>query len=413
MPYQQLSKIFHMDRTSARFSRNRELAEARLQADATFRTGITGDAGELFLAIPHELSLLNESVLRTERRISLGLSNLPSTARGWLIRSLVIDEVVSTNALENIHSTRRQIAEALAEASGSKNNLATKRFRELAKLYLGLSSSDTYPPSHVEDIRSIYDRVMSGEDLGPSERPDGKLFRKDQVEIIGEGGKVLHEGAHPESAIIDGLNQMLALAASEEIPETYSAIMSHYLFESIHPFYDGNGRCGRYLLALYLSKPLSTLTTLSLSRTLAENKSRYYRSFKIAEDPLNHGELTFFVIAMLKSIQDAQLSLIDRLDASANELSLAEARLENLGSELLLKEQEKELLSMLLQVALFGAFPTATLEECAAVLQLSKQQTRRYLGRLQERGLVSIHSKRPLLAELSTRTLQELSPRTS
>ena len=65
------------------------------------------------------------------------------------------------------------------------------------------------------------------------------------------------------------IDRMIELVASPDIPQTYSAILSHFLFEYIHPFYDGNGRTGRYLLALYLSEPLSETTVLSLSRVIA------------------------------------------------------------------------------------------------------------------------------------------------
>lgn len=408
MSYEQLSKLFHMDNSSERFATNRALAQERLTADATFRTGITTQAGELFLAVPHELSLLNESVLRMERRISLGLSSLPGVARGWLIRNLVINEVVSTNELENIHSTRRQISEVLEESSQDERALADKRFRELAKLYLGLSDPHTALPERVEDIRAIYDQVMAGEKLGSKDMPDGRLFRSGQVEVLGDGNKVLHEGVYPEAAIIEGLGQMMALAESDEIPQTYSAIACHYVFEHIHPFYDGNGRTGRYLLALYLSRPLSTLTTLSLSGTIAENKSRYYKSFKGVEDPLNHGELTFFVIAMLQNIQEAQLALVDRLDKSASRLSRAMNLLDALSGELGLSEHEQNLMGMLLQVALYGAFPTATLDECATFLHLSKQSARKYLARLEGRGLVLVQKKRPLMVQLSQAAMQRL-----
>lgn len=401
MAYQPLSKLFYMDDSSDRFKNNEELAAARLSADASFRLGITTGAGELFLAVPHELSVLNERVLRMERKVSLSLNSLPPVARGSLIRDLVINEVVCTNELENIHSTRRQISEVLEDADGEGESLAVKRFRELAKLYLGLSDPSVTIPQTLEDIGSVYDRVMAGEPLGKSELPDGALFRRERVEVIGRGGKVLHEGAYPESAIEEGLTKMMQIASSEEMPQTFGAILSHYLFEYVHPFYDGNGRTGRYLLALYLSRPLSTLTTLSLSRTIAENKSRYYKSFRLAESPLNHGELTFFVIDMLQNIQEAQVEIVDRLGASAQRLKRSSELLEALASDLELGERERELLSMLLQVALYGAFATTTIEECSNFLRLGRQQTRKYLLKLEERGLVTAERHRPLLFRLS------------
>jgi len=60
------------------------------------------------------------------------------------------------------------------------------------------------------------------------------------------------------------------------------------------------------MLALYLSEPLSQATVLALSSVIADNKSSCYRSFQTAEHPLNHGELTWFVIQMLEFIRIAQ-----------------------------------------------------------------------------------------------------------
>lgn len=100
MGYQSLEKIFHKDPTPERFSENKRLAEKRREAESTFRTGIVTETGELFLAVPRELSLLNEKILRVERLVSQKMRQLPPIALGALIRGLVIDEVVSTNELE-------------------------------------------------------------------------------------------------------------------------------------------------------------------------------------------------------------------------------------------------------------------------------------------------------------------------
>lgn len=409
MPYEQLAKLFHKDSSPARFEQNAELAKRRLEADATYRTGFLTPAGELFLAVPHELSVLNERVLRVERRVSLELSGLPFAAQGSLVRDLVVSEVVSTNELENIQSTRRQVSDALesAEPVSRTDPLKIRRFRELAKLYLGLSSPGAQIPVKPEDVRGIYDDVMTGEPMAKRDRPDGRLFRKGQVEVNGMGGKVLHDGVYPETAIIEGLERMMRIASSEDMPQTYSSIVAHYLFEYIHPFYNGNGRTGRYLLALYLAQPLSVLTTLSLSRAIAENKSRYYRSFKDAENPLNHGELTFFVMSMLETIRDAQAGLLERLITSRDALNTAEKLLESLTSEKGLSEKERDLLYLLVQVGLFAAFPTTTLEKCGVYLGVGKQQARRYVGRLEERGFVTASGK-PLRVGLSEEGFQAL-----
>ena len=66
--------------------------------------------------------------------------------------------------------------------------------------------------------------------------------------------------------------------AEDELDPLIKMAISHYQFEAIHPFYDGNGRTGRILNVLYLiDKNLLTLPTLYLSRYILQNKADYYR----------------------------------------------------------------------------------------------------------------------------------------
>ncbi|MFZ2526987.1 MAG: Fic family protein [Rhodococcus sp. (in: high G+C Gram-positive bacteria)] len=53
------------------------------------------------------------------------------------------------------------------------------------------------------------------------------------------------------------------------------AVVAHFIFEYTHPFYDGNGRTGRYLLALDLRQVLAPYAGLALSATVADNKDRH------------------------------------------------------------------------------------------------------------------------------------------
>ena len=360
---------------------------------------------ELFFSMPRELAVLSEAVLRREREISDSLSTLPGIARSALVRNLVISEVVSTNQLEGIHSTRKQINDLL---EGADSPSAQKRFRELAKLYMGLSDPRGFSrPEAPEDIRLIYDRVMDGENLG-SDAPDGRLFRKNAVEVIGAGGKVLHEGLMPEEAIVGALSSMLSLANSPDVPELMAAIAAHYIFEYVHPFYDGNGRTGRYLLALHLSRPLSQLTALSLSRAIADSKAAYYRAFKDAENPLNHGEITTFMICMMEYLSSAQVVLLEDLELNAGRLREAEIALRKVAEERNLPSKQLDVLFVLVQSNLFAAFPDVSLADLALAVGLTRQGARPHVKELEKLGLVVATSQKPLrfaLAEEARRLL--------
>ena len=308
LSYKRLDRLFHENTSSNRKSENEHEAQTRLTAPSSFRTGIDVGTGELFLAVPRELSIATEKILRTERKVSQLWRDLPGIACGAYVRNLIVDEVVCTNKMEGVQSTRKQIEEALEGIEGGDGeDRRTKQFIEFANLYLGLASGDVALPETPADIRALYDAVVAGT-LKAGDAPDGQLFRKFGVDIKAPTDRVVHRGVEPEDAIVSYLDKMIDLVSSEDMPEVYSALLSHYLFEYIHPFYDGNGRTGRFLLALYLSNPLSLPTTLSLCRVIAEHKGAYYKAFSVTEDPLNHGEATFFVLQMMDLVRKKSLS---------------------------------------------------------------------------------------------------------
>lgn len=397
--YEQLSRLFHHDTSTARFERNSELARRRLEADSTFRTGLMTSSGELFLAVPRELSLLTEKILGLERRVSQAYRELPPIAFDATIADLIADEVVSSNALEHVSSTKHEVLRALSTHGNRGGPRHRRRFGEFARLYQTLLEGRTRPATP-EDIRTVYDTVMEGEALG-DDAPDGRIFRARDVDIIGYGGRAIHKGVSGEAAIAQGIQDMIALVDDERIPKLYSAIMGHFYFEYLHPFYDGNGRCGRYLLALYLSSPLSILTSLSLSRMISEHRDAYYRSFRDAENPLNHGELTFFVLNLLEDIREAQSRLLERHRWATNAVDTMVERVRAIVVNRILSESEGEILFGLAQWCLFGDNFPQTWDDITRYLKVSKSTSRRLLTALEDRGLVVVTSRRPLAFAIS------------
>ena len=75
----------------------------------------------------------------------------------------------------------------------------------------------------------------------------------------------------------------------------------HYQFESIHPFYDGNGRTGRIINVLYLvMNDLLDLPILYLSRYIIENKGEYY---KLLQEVRKTDNWEIWVLYLLEGIE--------------------------------------------------------------------------------------------------------------
>lgn len=386
--YRTLEKEFYANSSSDRYTAHDALLSKRFDSDSTFKTGIALSTGELFLAVPRELSIATEHVLRRERRVSALWRALPPIALGAYIRSLIMDEVVYSNQIEGVHSTRKQI-EAALESYNQNDDHAP--FIEFAKLYLQLTDGAT-PPASLEDIRSIYDSVVA-DAISQKDLPGDTLFRSGPVEIINQHGRTIHKGVTPESAIESMMLQWIDLSRSDNIPELYSAILCHFLFGYIHPFYDGNGRTGRYLLALHLSNPLSQPTVLSLSRTIAENKAMYYKAFDTVERSLNHAEGTSFVLMMLELITQAQESLILDLSAKQDMLDVLAGRIGTLESEY--GRRGCQVLFYAAQMHLYNVLQETSLDTLARDLSISKPTARRAIQSLETIGILSRTSPRP------------------
>ena len=406
--YLTLQKLYYQDRSPDRDATVKLIAEKRRNEESSFRTGIEIASGELFLAVPAQLSILSERLLRVERKVSHLWRDLPGIAQGAYLRGLILDEIMSTNEIEGVRSTRRQIEEALESVVSQKQHTEYKRFKEFARLYLELTDKNRVYPKTPADIRRIYDSILLGE-LKEEDRPDGIIFRKDSVSIVTSSQKEVHIGVMPESEIIRMLEQMIALVNSSDIPPTFSAIISHFLFEYIHPFYDGNGRTGRYLLTLYLSEPLSLPTVLSLSSVIAENKAKYYKAFATTEASVNHGETTFFVIQMMDFIRLAQNSVIEDLEKKVRLLEIAASTLERaIETPYELVSKEKNVMFQAIQHFLFGAFPEISLENISRYSEISMQTARKYSLKLEEKGLLETVSLKPLKFRLTAQAIAAL-----
>lgn len=397
MEYRTLARLFHADRSMDSYANHDRLARQRLEADSTFTTGIGTPLGELFIATPRCVCMLTQKVLLAERQVSAMWRSIPGVMRWNYIYHAISEELLATNEMEGVRSTRKETEAAVAAArqARTEGDMEKARFGEFAKLYLNLTNRDVELPKTLEDIRDIYDKIALDE-IDDKNRPDGELFRKGDVEVQGPHGTVIHSGVSSEARISALLAQMMDLARSDTIPFLQRAIASHFLFEYIHPFYDGNGRTGRYLLALYLSNDLTLPTVLSLSRTIAENKNEYYKAFTEAEDKLNSGELTFFVYTILGLIERAQESLIEELGVKIDQLDKATVLRDELRREHALSTNATLLLYAVMQEELFDTTKSMTLKDAGGDLMLTKQTIRKYVDELAGASLIEFTGRRPL-----------------
>ncbi len=92
------------------------------------------------------------------------------------------------------------------------------------------------------------------------------MIENDDVEINSYTDiKWIHRNEFNEPEIFEYLTIYLSFIKHYEAPDIYKILASYYMFEYIHPFYDGNGRVGRYILAKLLNDNLDSFTALTFS----------------------------------------------------------------------------------------------------------------------------------------------------
>lgn len=300
-----------------------------------------------FLCYTGEILRLVEKFYKTYEQFLYTVNTVPPVVLYQFTRLSIVEEVKSTNDIEGVHSTKKEIREII-----EKKGTHYHRLQSVVHQYLELLGEEEIKFDTCQDIRNFYDDFTHQEITreNPQNRLDGSLFRKEPVQIQAATGKKIHQGLYPESRIIEALNQALRILHSEEYPLLIRLALFHYFFVYIHPFYDGNGRTDRFITSYFLSRKFHRLLAVRLSIYIKRNQSRYYHMLEEADSERNRGDMTPFVMGFLEILIGSTEDTIGVLSRKNEQMRKYESRIDafQLQDKLL-----KEIYITLLQAALF------------------------------------------------------------
>ena len=300
-----------------------------------------------FLCYTGEILRLVEKFYKTYEQFLYTVNTVPPVVLYQFTRLSIVEEVKSTNDIEGVHSTKKEIREII-----EKKGTHYHRLQSVVHQYLELLGEEEIKFDTCQDIRNFYDDFTHQEITreNPQNRLDGSLFRKEPVQIQATTGKTIHQGLYPESRIIEALDQALRILHSEEYPLLIRLALFHYFFVYIHPFYDGNGRTDRFITSYFLSRKFHRLLAVRLSIYIKRNQSRYYHMLEEADSERNRGDMTPFVMGFLEILIGSTEDTIGVLSRKNEQMRKYESRIDafQLKDKLL-----KEIYITLLQAALF------------------------------------------------------------
>lgn len=342
---------------------------------------------------------LQENIYIKSKEIEMAFQKLTSLMSSYTINKLFVNEILYTNKVEGIYSSKKAIYSELQ----NKRNNKEEKLVGIVRKYENILKSNEEKLENLTDFRKIYDNLFVDFLDIDNYKLDGEIFRKDAVNIKNNTMEIIHHGISGEDNIKQEMEKIIKFLNNDDIPSLIKISIIHFFIEYIHPFYDGNGRFGRYLLSINLAKYLEKYTALSISFIIAQNKMKYYKSFKQVENKYNLGEVTFFVENILENIIEGQNSILDLI----NETNFKVDQMNKIFKEIEkenknLKNIEITILYIYIQDYLFNKFERIKNKDIAKLPNLNKtQQTiNKHISNLEKKGFIKKVSDRPLRYEI-------------
>jgi len=236
-----------------------------------------------------------------------GISNIIPN-QTILINSLALQESKDSNEIENIVTTHDELFRAnLSIDSVSNDAKEVQNYQNaLLKGFELVKENKLLLKKHIVEIQGILENNDAG-----VRRQSGTNLKNVQT------GEIIYTPPQDYEVIQALLNDLEKyINEPNDIDPLINMAMIHYQFESIHPFYDGNGRTGRIINILYLVlNELLDIPILYLSRYIIKNKADYYRLLQEVRTDEKWEEWILYMLDGVEQTATETIKLIYQIDA--------------------------------------------------------------------------------------------------
>jgi Fic family protein len=314
-------------------------------------------------------------ILRQANKASTALAELKGIAKSipnqaMLINAIVLQEAKDSSEIENIITTQDELYKALSIAN-TKISPETKEVINYRKaIFLGFDFIKSQGFLRVGDIESIQQELVDNS-AGIRNLP-GTVLKNDKT------GEIVYTPPQNKAEILDLMSNFINHFnhKDDELAPLINMAILHFQFESIHPFYDGNGRTGRILNILYLIlNGLIDVPILYLSSYIIENKNEYYR---LLNNTNRTGEWKEWILFILKAIEHTSQNTIVKISRIKDQLDKTIGKVQKESPKI----YRKELIELLFEQ------PYSKIEFVVNRLNVERKAASRYLRELEEIGIL-------------------------
>lgn len=224
-----------------------------------------------------------------------------------LINTLALQEAKDSSAIENIITTHDELYREDETSPGQVHAAAKEVLRYRQALQTGFArvrATGLLTLNTVLDIQGEIERNRAG------------LRKLPGTTLKDSAGRTVYTPPQEATEVARLMGELERFWHGEPAFDADPLIrmaLIHHQFESIHPFYDGNGRTGRLVAVLYLVKEgLLDLPVLYLSRHIVRTKPDYYRLLQAVRD---HDAWEAWVLYMLTAVERTAAETVATIQA--------------------------------------------------------------------------------------------------
>jgi len=313
------------------------------------------------------------AVLRKEAQTRQVLAELKGFAptipsQDILINAVALQEAQESSAIENIVTTQDELYKSMAIQPLNMDASAKEVLNYREAVFKGCEFIGKRQLISVSDIVKIQEAIVEN-NAGVRKLPGTSL-------VNDTTGEVIYTPPQNYDEICMLLDNFCAYLNDDENSLWKMAIL-HYQFETIHPFYDGNGRTGRILNILYLMlKKYMDTPVLYLSSYIIKNKSMYYSLFGEVREK---GILENWILFILDGIEKTSKLTLEKVRSIKN---LLESTVENIKGQCP-KIYSKELVELIFEN------PYSKIDFLVKKLDINRKTASKYLKELEENNFLS------------------------
>ncbi len=262
--------------------------------------------------MPPQVDLETKSILKklaTAHRYLAELKGVSASIpnHALLINTLTLQEAKDSSAIENIITTHDELykGELFPEFAVSASA------KEVSRYAMALRTGFEFVQKHQLITNQHILKIQAELEMNDAgfRRQVGTVLKNEQT------GEIIYTPPQDPEQILRLMKNLEIFINDDSFydmdPLIKMAII-HYQFESIHPFYDGNGRTGRILNVLYLvQKKLLEIPILYMSHSIIRSKDNYYR---LLQQVRTHESWEEWVLYMLGILEDTAKQTIHTIN---------------------------------------------------------------------------------------------------